>query len=138
MLGDTPKRTLIGPGSRKAYHSSCESHEDGTLHDPRERNREDFEAAIGEFLGAIRRTEPDTEYRAFRESNGQGYVHVMSFPDQAGEERHRSSPWTERFAEKLYPKCDAEPVFTEIEEIESFRKGIEETTWEKRRERARM
>lgn len=83
-----------------------------------ERNREEVDAAIEEFLGAIRRSEPETEYRAFRESNGRGYLHVMSFPDQAGEERHRSSPWTARFVEKLYPRCDAEPVFTELEAIE--------------------
>lgn len=83
-----------------------------------EQNREEVDAAIEEFLVAIRRNEPETEYRAFRESNGRGYVHMMSFPDQAGEQRHRSSPWTERFVEKLYPRCDVEPVFTDLEEIE--------------------
>ena len=83
-----------------------------------EKSREEAERAIREFVAAIRENEPATEYRAYREAGSNQYLHVMVFPDQASEQKHRESPWTEKFVETLYPLCEIEPVFTDVERIE--------------------
>lgn len=83
----------------------------------RPEEREAVEAAVREFLEAIALNEPETGYRAFRRERGLGYVHVMSFPDAAAEEAHRTASYTERFTDELYPKCTQSPAFTELTPI---------------------
>lgn len=69
------------------------------------------ERVIREFVEAVDENEPDTIYRAYRRGDSRAFLHFMAFPDAEAEERHREAPYTHRFVEKLYPKCEMEPEF---------------------------
>lgn len=72
------------------------------------------EGAIREFVAAVAENEPETTYRTYRRGDSRAFVHVMAFPDEQAEERHRNAPYTERFVEELYPRCRKEPEFEEL------------------------
>lgn len=72
------------------------------------------EEAVREFVRAVSENEPDTVYRAFRQVGTRAFLHVMAFPDERAEERHRTAPYTRSFVERLYPRCEAEPAFEEL------------------------
>lgn len=80
----------------------------------RPEEREAVEEAVRAFLEAVALNEPETRYRAFRREPGLGYVHVMTFPDEAAERAHREASYTRRFADAVYPRCTQSPTFTKL------------------------
>lgn len=70
--------------------------------------------AIEDFVAAVHTHEPNTTYEAYRLNSGLAFVHFMAFPDAAAEDRHRHAWYTERFVAALYPRCEIQPVFTEL------------------------
>lgn len=70
--------------------------------------------AVAEFVAAVGAHEPTTRYEAFRLGEGLDFLHLMTFPDAAAEQRHRDAPYTERFVAALYPRCATPPTFTEL------------------------
>lgn len=73
--------------------------------------------AIRDFVDAVRENEPETIYEAYLRDDGVTFIHFMAFPDAAAEEAHRRAPYTDRFVEVLYPRCEAPPVFTELASV---------------------
>jgi quinol monooxygenase YgiN len=43
----------------------------------------------------------------------------MGFPDSQAEAQHQKAPHTLEFVEALYPNCEVQPRFTDLELIES-------------------
>jgi quinol monooxygenase YgiN len=75
------------------------------------------EKAVIAFVAKVA-DEPGTlRYESFREPDGVSYVHVMAFADDAAEEAHRQTEHAKQFVADLYPKCDVEPVFTDLKMI---------------------
>lgn len=72
------------------------------------------EDAIRDFVAAIARAEPNTEYRAYRLAGGREYLHLMAFADSTAEEKHRQAEHTEGFVKVLSPNCEGEPIFTDV------------------------
>ncbi len=71
--------------------------------------------AVTEFVNAIARHEPASNYSAYQTEDGVSFVHIMSFPTEADEQAHRSALHTEAFVAALYPHCEEPPVFTDLE-----------------------
>jgi quinol monooxygenase YgiN len=73
---------------------------------------EKCEQAIREFIQYIEENEPDTNfYFSMRDSgNATNYLHVFSFKDESGREKHRNSPAVRRFTDTLYPELVSEGV----------------------------
>jgi quinol monooxygenase YgiN len=75
------------------------------------------ERAIIEFVARVA-DEPGTlRYESFREADGVSYVHVMTFADDAAEEAHRGTEHVKKFVADLYPRCEVQPVFTDLKKI---------------------
>ena len=71
--------------------------------------------ALREFVEVIEREEPEiVRYESFQLGDVVTFVHFMSFPNEAVEERHRDAEHTRKFVEALYPNCEEEPVFTDL------------------------
>lgn len=70
--------------------------------------------AMRTFLASVRREEPRTKYHAYRRGNTFAFIHLMEFSDGVAEEAHRSAPYTMQFVETLYPCCEQEPQFTDV------------------------
>lgn len=80
-------------------------------------------AAIGDFLMAVREKEDRTRlYESFVAHDGRSFVHVMEFDDPAAQEAHRQAEHTRLFVQTLYPLCEEDPVFTELELFDSNRR----------------
>jgi len=72
------------------------------------------ERAIIAFVSKVA-DEPGTlRYESFREADGVSYLHFMSFADAAAEEAHRQSDHLKQFIADLYPRCEVQPVFTDL------------------------
>jgi quinol monooxygenase YgiN len=74
--------------------------------------------AIREFVAAVKREEPETEYSAFRRAGARNFMHIMAFPDEVAQNRHRKADYTMQFVSVLYPNCEEEPKFTSIDVVE--------------------
>ena len=75
------------------------------------------EKAIIAFVAKVA-DEPGTlRYESFREPDGVSYVHLMAFADDAAEEAHRQTEHMKKFAADLHPRCEQEPVFTDLVKI---------------------
>jgi len=77
------------------------------------------EAAVRDFVSAVAEHERQTTYSAYRATNGVSYVHLMTFPDEGAEQRHRGAAYTKAFVDRLYPLCDAGPTFSDLEPLAS-------------------
>ena len=77
------------------------------------------EAAIREFVDAVRANEPETlHYTSLRQGDGEDtYLHVMAFADERAEERHRSSDWVRQFVAVLYPETVDGVTFTDYQPV---------------------
>lgn len=84
----------------------------------REETENEVLKAIREFVAAVHREEPDTEYRAFRLGDSRDFLHIMAFVDEAAQKRHQTADYTKKFVEVLYPNCEEKPEFTPIEAVE--------------------
>lgn len=84
------------------------------------------EAVIGELLRIVD-ADPDViDYDVFQRTDDQfSFVHVMSFLDEAAEDRHQNSQAVRTFTQQLYPLCAVEPIFTGLVLIESRNKTPE-------------
>ena len=72
--------------------------------------------AIKEFIEGIRKHESQTNYHAYQISEDKSqFIHLMVFPDNAAEEKHRNAEYTKKFVHDLLPLCEQEPKFSDIE-----------------------
>jgi quinol monooxygenase YgiN len=75
---------------------------------------------IQAFVAAVKRNETDTlRYESFQLWDTSSFVHVMTFADEAAEERHRTAAYTRDFVDALYPHCDRQPEFRNLSLIAS-------------------
>ncbi len=75
------------------------------------------EKAIIAFVSKVA-DEPGTlSYESFREADGVSYLHLMSFADDAAEEAHRQSDHVKQFMAEIYPRCEVQPVFTDLKMV---------------------
>jgi quinol monooxygenase YgiN len=74
---------------------------------------------ITKFVDEIARNEPGTIlYNCFQEkSDTTSFIHTMTFESEKAEEHHRHSDYVKKFVDQLYPLCETEPVFSELELI---------------------
>jgi hypothetical protein len=79
--------------------------------------------AVTKFVDAVRANEPDTIYGSFMAADGQTFFHAMAFPDEMSEKRHRSATHTREFVDFLYPNCEEEPHFIQLELVRSTKRG---------------
>lgn len=80
--------------------------------------REKVEAireAVAEFVAEVKENEPGALfYEAYQGRDDVSFFHVMTFEDSESEENHRRTPHMETFVWKLYPNCEEEPGFVEL------------------------
>jgi quinol monooxygenase YgiN len=75
------------------------------------------EKAIIAFVAQVA-DEPGTlRYESFREPDGVSYVHLMIFADDDAQARHGQTAHMEAFVAEVYPRCDAEPIFTDLGKV---------------------
>ena len=70
-----------------------------------------IDAALSDFVHAIRENEPQAEYRVFKSADGRTYLHLMAFPNKAAQAKHESAAYTKTFLESLEPRCEEAPSF---------------------------
>lgn len=77
---------------------------------------DEAKTAIRKFVDEITRKEPGTIlYNCFQEkSDSASFIHMMTFESENAEEHHRHTNYEQEFVDKLYPLCEAEPVFSEL------------------------
>ncbi len=75
--------------------------------------------AIKEFVANIQSHELNTFYEAFRRGESYEFVHLMKFETPEAEEHHQSAEYTQKFVDILYPRCEKQPVFTDLTTISS-------------------
>ena len=77
-------------------------------------------AAVTEFIDAVRETEPGALfYESYQGKGDLSFFHLMTFEDNVAEELHRQTPHMQTFVKKLYPNCEEEPGFVELELVGS-------------------
>lgn len=79
------------------------------------------ERAIAAFVRAIGKNEPDTLYYASFRAGDRDFFHLMTFRHAAAEKRHAAAPYTKRFVEVLYPRCEGHVVFHDVEVLAETR-----------------
>ena len=77
---------------------------------------EEAKTAISKFIEEISNKEPGTVlYNCYQEkSDNTSFIHTMTFESEQAEEHHRHSSYVKEFVDKLYPICEVEPVFSEL------------------------
>lgn len=76
--------------------------------------------AVTEFINAVKENEPGTLfYESYKGKEDTSFFHLMTFEDSVAEETHRQTPHMAAFAKKLYPNCEDEPGFVELELVGS-------------------
>jgi quinol monooxygenase YgiN len=71
---------------------------------------------IIEFVDQIKNNESGTlTYKCFQEkADSTSFIHVMTFQNEEAEELHRHTDYVKKFIDKLYPMCEKEPEFSEL------------------------
>jgi quinol monooxygenase YgiN len=74
---------------------------------------------ITKFVNEITKKEPGTIlYNCYQEkSDITSFIHTMTFESEKAEEHHRHTDYVKEFAGQIYPLCESEPVFSELELI---------------------
>ncbi len=81
---------------------------------------DEVKKAVAEFVSAVKKNEPGTLfYEAYQGVEDLSFFHVMTFEDEAAEGNHRRTPHMEAFVKKLYPSCEEEPGFVNLDLIGS-------------------
>ena len=76
--------------------------------------------AVREFIEAVRENEPGALfYESYQGKGDLSFFHLMTFEDGGAEELHRQTPHMAAFVQKLYPNCEDEPAFVELELVGS-------------------
>jgi len=73
-----------------------------------------IDAAVSEFVRAIRENEPQAEYRVLKSADGLSYLHVMAFPSAEAQQAHEAAEYTRSFVESLGPRCETGPHFATL------------------------
>lgn len=74
----------------------------------------EVEQAIQRFVNAIAQAEPETNYAAYRTEDPTVFIHTMAFTDEAAEQAHQQAAYTLKFVDVLYPKCEEQPKFQDL------------------------
>lgn len=75
------------------------------------------EKAIIAFVAQVA-DEPGTlRYESFREPDGVSYVQLMIFADDEAQAKHGQTPHMKAFVADLHPRCEIEPVFTDLKKV---------------------
>ena len=91
-----------------------------TLYRVKKEKVKEVREAVTEFVAAVRENEQGTLfYEAYQGRGDVSFFHLMTFEDEASEESHRETPHMEAFVQKLYPNCEEEPGFVDLDLIES-------------------
>lgn len=81
---------------------------------------DEVKEAVSDFVDAVKRNEPATLfYEAYHGQGDVSFFHIMTFEDDEAEEAHRTTPHMAVFVQKLYPHCEEEPGFVELELVRS-------------------
>ncbi len=76
--------------------------------------------AVEEFVDAVKDNEPGTlVYESVRGKDDLSFFHIMTFQNEEAEESHRSTPHMSKWVKTLYPNCQEEPVFVELDLVRS-------------------
>lgn len=76
--------------------------------------------AIKEFVEKVRENEPETlVYESYQKYDKVSFLHLMSFKDKKAEVFHRNTDWVKKFVDTLYPNCEEEPEFFELNLVAS-------------------
>jgi len=76
--------------------------------------------AVSEFVDGVKANEPGTLfYESYQGKGDLSFFHLMTFEDAVAEELHRQTPHMATFVQKLYPNCEDEPSFVELELVGS-------------------
>jgi quinol monooxygenase YgiN len=90
------------------------------LYRVKEGKLEEVREAVSDFVAAVRENEPDTLfYEAYQGKGDVSFFHLMTFDDSYSEEKHRQTSHMAEFVRRLYPNCEEEPGFVELELIGS-------------------
>jgi quinol monooxygenase YgiN len=75
------------------------------------------EKAIIAFVAQVA-DEPGTlRYESFREPDGVSYLQLMAFADDDAQAKHGQTAHMKAFLADLYPRCEAEPVSTDLRKV---------------------
>lgn len=75
---------------------------------------------VTEFVDAVKENEPATLfYEAYQGREDVSFFHLMTFENDEAEEAHRVTPHMAAFVQRLYPDCEEEPGFVELELVRS-------------------
>lgn len=74
-------------------------------------------AAIINFVAAVHKAEPDSEYTSYQVGDSNRFIHLMAFVDSDAQKRHQEAAYTLEFVEILYPNCEELPTFTPLKVI---------------------
>jgi quinol monooxygenase YgiN len=81
---------------------------------------DDVRLAVTEFVDAVKENEPGTLfYESYQGKGDLSFFHLMTFEDGVAEELHRQTSHMTTFVQKLYPNCEEEPGFVELELVGS-------------------
>jgi quinol monooxygenase YgiN len=81
-------------------------------------NLEEALHIIREFVLQVEEHETRTLlYKVFKEKDSLRFEHLMTFVDEDAQKAHSGSEYCKKFVSLLYPLCESEPVFTELELI---------------------
>ena len=87
-----------------------------TLYRVKREKLKEVRKAVAEFVGCVKESEPGALfYEAYQGRGDVAFFHIMTFEDEAAEESHRRTPHMEAFVQKLYPNCEEEPGFVNLE-----------------------
>jgi len=76
--------------------------------------------AVKEFIEGVKENEPGALfYEAYKGREDLSFFHVMTFENSLAEEFHRHTPHMAAFVQKLFPNCEEEPGFVELEMVGS-------------------
>jgi quinol monooxygenase YgiN len=73
--------------------------------------------AIERFVNEIHANEPNIVYEAYRKGESFDFIHLMKFPDKEAEKNHARADYTKAFVKILYPNCQKEPIFTDLNSV---------------------
>lgn len=75
--------------------------------------------AVADFVDAVKDNETQTiHYISYQIAEDPlSFVHYMMFENEEAKQTHEKAEYTKEFADLLYPACEEEPVFTNLDMI---------------------
>ena len=81
-------------------------------------NLEEVKKAIEEFVTEVKNEPGVLSYNAFQEEDI-SFVHFITFKDDMAKKSHENSVHVRKFVDFLYPVCEEEPVFNNLNLVKS-------------------